>query len=258
MLWMMFLVCLLTMSAVQSDSSGTNDLGFRGILVVQFVLLIWAAPIVHDVFFLSGGVVVAGLGVGRWIKASLILTLVLGAAGTTYQLLALRCYAPMVEGGKITPSEHLIATSGFLDSKGFAERTYWIREGFGRLNTLTRSTALVQYNPVGNQILNTHLYSTRQTAIGDRECGSTFGGDLQVCKQVYPYVAALFNSPDTVRNWNLDSLCDGLHIDVLVATDVDPAWQDPYGWVWTRPTLIANPSMRAIPCGMTSVPPVAQ
>jgi len=47
---MLFIVCLLILSFVKSDTSGANDLGFRGILVVQFVLLLWAAPVVYEVF----------------------------------------------------------------------------------------------------------------------------------------------------------------------------------------------------------------
>ena len=200
MMWMMFVICLLTMSVLQSDSSGSNDLGFRGMLVVQFVLVIWATPIVHDVFFRSSSEVAIDLGARRWIKAALVLTLVLGVAGTACQLLALRIYPLLADAGKITRSE------SFLGSPGFAERTYWLRQGFDQLNALTPSTAAVQYNPTGNETVMAHLYSTRQAAVGDPECGSPFGGDLQKCKQMYPYVAAVFNSPDDIRDWNLDRL----------------------------------------------------
>jgi len=243
MMWMMFIVCLVTMSVLQSDSSGSNDLGFRGMLVVQFVLVLWAAPIVYDVFSRSSSAVATDIGAGRWIKASLIFTLVLGVAGTACQLLALRFYPPLADAGKITRSE------SFLGSPGFAKRTYWLRQGFDQLNVLTPSAAVVQYNPTGTETLIAHLYSTRQAAMGDQECGSPFGGDLQKCKQMYPYVAAIFNSPKAIRDWSLDRLCDEFHINVLVATDVDPAWQDRYGWVWIKPALFVNPSMRAINCG---------
>jgi len=243
MMWMMFVICLLTMSVLRSDSSGSNDLGFRGMLVVQFVLVLWATPIVYDVFSRSSSVVATDIGGRRWIKASLVLTLLLGVAGTACELLALRFYPLLADAGKITRSE------SFLGSPGFAERTYWLRRGFDQLNALTPSTAAVQYNPTGNETMMAHLYSTRQAAMGDPECGSPFGGDLQKCKQMYPYVSAVFNSPDAIRDWSLDLLCDEFYINVLVATDVDPAWQDRYGWVWIKPALFANPSMRAIPCG---------
>ena len=55
MMWTMFIVCLVAMSFLRSSISGGNDLGFRGILVVQFVLLIWAAPVVRELFSPGGG-----------------------------------------------------------------------------------------------------------------------------------------------------------------------------------------------------------
>jgi hypothetical protein len=248
MMWMMLIVSLLTMSVVQSDSSGTNDLGFRGMLVVQFILLLWSGPIVYDFFFGNDGTAKMGLGV-PWIKFSIVFTLVLGVAGTAYQLLALRCYAPMVDAKK------LIRTETFLGSPGFGERTYWMREGFGQLSRLTSSLATVQYNPLRDEVAIAHLYSTRQAVMGDMECGSTFGGDPQECKKALPYFAAVFNAPDVVRSWNLDRFCDAYQVNVLVATDTDPVWNDPYSWVWTRPSLLTNPSLRAVACGAASLSP---
>jgi len=249
MLWMMFTVCLLTMSILQSDSTGSNDLGFRGILVVQFVLLLWAAPLIHDFFCRSGAVEQRPSGVS-WIKFSLIFTLLLGVAGTAYQLVALRCYPLLADAKKF------VRTETFLGSPGFGERTYRMREGFGQLSRLTSSSATVQYNPLRDEVAVAHLYSTRQAVIGDVECGTTFGGDPQECKKALPYFAAVFNAPDVVRSWNLDRFCDTYQVDVLVATDTDPVWNDPYSWVWIRPSLHANPSLRAVACGAASLSPV--
>ncbi|MGA3126749.1 MAG: hypothetical protein ABSD13_08515 [Candidatus Korobacteraceae bacterium] len=248
MLWLMFTVCLLTMSILQSDSTGSNDLGFRGILVVQFVLLIWSAPLIHDFFCRSRAIEQVASGV-PWIKFSLIFTLVLGVAGSAYQLVALRCYPLLADAKK------LVRTETFLGSPGFGERTYWMRKGFGQLSQLTSSSATVQYNPLRDEVAIAHLYSIRQAVVGDAECGTTFGGDPQECKKALPYVAAIFNSPDVVRSWNLDRFCEAYQVDVLVATDTDPVWNDPYSWVWTRPSLYANPSLRAVACGAASLSP---
>jgi hypothetical protein len=245
MAWMMFAVCLLTMSFVKSETSGANDLGFRGILVVQFILLIWSAAIVHDAFFRSDAAAQPGL-VAPWIRISLICTLVLGVAASAFQLIALRCYAPLADAGKTGRSGE-----SFLGAPGFAERTYWMREGFGRLNGLTSPTTSVQYNPVGVEVLVSHLYSTRQAVMGDPLCGSAFGGEVEKCKQTFSYFATVFNAPAAMRNWNLDAFCDDFRVNVLVATDADPVWQDRESWVWIRPNLLANPMMRAVACGST-------
>jgi hypothetical protein len=242
MMWMMLVVCLLTMSVVKSDSSGVNDLGIRGMLVVQFALLILSAPFVYDVFFRNDAAAQKDLH-ARWIKSSLVFTLVLGVAGTAYQLVALRCYAPLADAGKLTRSER------FLGTPGFGERTYWLREGFSRLSKLTPSTALVQYNPVRDEALTAHLYSARQAVMGDAFCASAFGGDVQNCRKAFPRIASAFNSPDKARKLNLNAFCDEFQVNVLVATDADPVWQDKDSWVWTRPSLLATPLVRATACG---------
>jgi hypothetical protein len=242
MLWMMLTVCLLTMSIVKSDSSGANDLGFRGMLVVQFVLLILSAPLVHEVFMRKDGFARVGSGT-PWIRYLLSFALIFGVAGTAYQLAALRCYAPLADAGRWQRVER------FLGTPGFGERTYWMREGFARLSRLTPSVAPVQYNPVRDEVLIAHLYSTRQAVMGDAFCGSAFGGDAQNCRKEFPRIASIFNSPDAARKLSLDGLCDELHLSMLLATDADPVWRDKDSWVWTRRSLLTNPSVRAIPCG---------
>jgi hypothetical protein len=249
MAWMMFVVCLLTMSIIKSDSTSQNDLGYRGMLVVQFVLLIWAAPLVHDAFFANSAGASAGLGT-PWIRNSVLCTLVLGVAGTAYQLVALRVYAPLADAGQWARAET------FLGAPGFAERTYWMREGFSRLDELTSSNASVQYNPVRDEVLIAHLYSTRQAIMGDALCGSAFGGEPQNCRKAFPRIASAFNSPDAARRLNLDRFCDDFGVNVMVATDVDPVWKDKRSWVWVRPAFVANPSMRAIACGTASLSPL--
>jgi hypothetical protein len=245
MAWMMLAVCLLTLSVLQSNTSGFNDLGWRGMLVVQFVLLLWAAPLVDEVFFRRPPAAGTGLQ-ARWVKISLVWTLALGLAGTALQLALLRAYAPLADSGKIVRAE------GFLGAPRFGERTYWLRAGFSQLDKLTNPGTSVQYNPIRDEVLIAHLYSTRQAVMGDEHCGSAFGGNAERCRQDLPLFVTVFNGPDAVRGWNLDRFCADFHVNVLVATDADPVWHDRFSWVWMRPALVSNPGMRAIPCGVGS------
>jgi len=244
MVWTMFAVCLLAMTVLRSDTTGFNDLGFRGILVVQFVLLILAAPLLYDYFRVQA--FAASRPRVSWTGLSLLFTLILGVSGAAYQLLALRFYAPLAEAGRVTRDET------FLGVQGFGERTYWIRDGFARLDKLTNSDVHVQYNPGREQIVIAHLYSTRQAAMGDSYCESNFGGDLQQCRKAVPSIFMIFNNPEALRAQNLDVICDKYHLNVLVANDVDPVWSTPGSWVWSRPTLVSNPYFRAVRCGNAS------
>jgi hypothetical protein len=113
---------------------------------------------------------------------------------------------------------------------------------------ITRS-AVVQYNPATADLNLFHLYADRQAAVGDDSCHAAFGGDLEKCKQAYGYINAAFNSPATVREWNMDRFCDAFQINVLIASDTDPIWKDARSWVWTRPPLFANDTLRTFACG---------
>jgi hypothetical protein len=240
MAWMMLISCIVTMSFVQSDTTGSNDLGFRGILIAQFVLLIWSVTVTYGAFFSKTPTLKAE---PMWIRVGLVGTLILGVAGTVFQVAALRLYAPLTDRNIVSRSER------FLGAPGFGERTYWLRTGYSKLNTLTPPTASIQYNPFFGEAFVAHLYLNHQAVVGDYGCGSDFGADPQKCTQPLLYFAAAFNRPEIASTWDIDAFCREFQVDVLVATDADPVWRDVNSWVWTRAPLYANPAMRAVSCG---------
>jgi hypothetical protein len=242
--------CLLVVSTLKSSATGANDLGFRGILVVQFILLLWAAPLVHDLF--TNHKLKERVIAPVW-KRILVVTLVLGVMGTVYQLLVMRCYEPLADAEIIHRTEHYMGIS-----PGMGERTYRLRDGFTQLAKVTSPESVLQYNPVSENALLIRLYSTHQTAAGDSACGSGFGGDVERCKNVMPFLAAVFNSPGDAQGWDMDGFCDALSVNLLVATDADPVWYDSSSWVWSRHALTSNDSMRSIPCGRAPSPQAAR
>jgi hypothetical protein len=237
--WLMFTICLLVVTFVSSDASGVNDLGFRGILVVQFVLLIWAAPLVSELFLPSGE---SQLG-AEW-KVAFALSVVVGVLGTLMQLGVLRAYAPVIDEGISLRTEPWMGPL-----PGLGMHTLRMRRSIEQLKAITPRNAVLQYNPVGPDLFLMHLYADRQAAVGDDSCGTSFGGDWKECQQVLPFIDAAFYQPEAARAWNMDQFCDSIGINTLVATSSDPVWADKASWVWTRPTLLATDSLRAMNCG---------
>ena len=237
--WVMFGLSLLVVSVLASNTTGNNDLGSRGVLVVQFVLLIWAAPLVAELFQREGR---ARLGRGWMIALSV--SLVLGALGTILQLGLLRAYAPAVDGGLSPQTEPWIGRA-----PGFGKRTLLLRKSLDGLKANTLRAAVVQYNPATADLNVFHLYTDRQVAAGDSGCGATFGGELEKCKQFFGYIDAAFNRPGVSNAWDMDRFCNAFRINVLVATNSDPVWRDRQTWVWTRPPLYSDDIMRAVACG---------
>lgn len=240
--WVMFVISLMVVSLLASNTTGNNDLGSRGMLVVQFVLLIWAAPLVSELFSREGR-----LRLGRGWTSALSLSLILGALGTLLQLALLRAYAPAVDAGLSVQTEPWIGRA-----PGFGKRTLLLRKSLDGLKVNIPRTAVVQYNPATADLNVFHLYTDRQVAAGEDGCGATFGGELEKCKLVYPYISAAFNRPQISDVWNIDQFCDHLQINALVATNSDPVWKDAQSWVWTRPPLFSSEIMRVVACGSHS------
>jgi hypothetical protein len=242
--WVMFVLCLVIVSLVSSDATGTNDLGFRGILVVQFVLLIWAAPLVSELFLPKGE---SQLEAG-W-KIAISLSIILGVLGTLTQLGVLRAYAPIIDAGISRRTEWWMGPM-----PGLGQHALRMRKSIEGLKAVAPPSAVLQYNPIGDDVFFFHLYGDRQAAAGDDSCGTPFGGDWEKCRQALPHMDAAFSARQTARPGDIDQFCDLYNINILVATDSDPVWKNEAGWAWTRPPLFATDVLRAIACG-THPPP---
>jgi hypothetical protein len=210
---------------VKSGVIENNDLGWRGFLVAQFILLICAAD------FLCF----------RKAKSGLILLLVLGAAGTAYDL-ALQRFYPLLSDAGAMPHVNWLAHDEKLGL-----RTYSNREAYEWLKANTLADAIIQQNP-NPAVQDTFygLYAERQTIAADGSCNTTFGGESQLCAPIVSRLTALFadKSSDTFQ-----PACDALPLDYVVAKDTDAAWKNQASWVWTRQPIFANDFVRLFPCG---------
>ena len=201
-----------------------NDLGWRGFLPAQFVLVLWSVEVLRwrerDVRPRSYG--------SSIVDSLLPLALVIGVASTAYSAITLR-------------SVELLNDRAEANRVGKRNRD--ARQIYSQLRETLPASAIVQQNPALENPVYWGIYANRQTAVGGRNCGIEFGGTGSGCDQIYRSLADLFEHGD--RDEQLEPLCRRLGINVLVVTSDDPIWGIAESWVWRRTPLASAPEVRA-------------
>ena len=244
--WVMVAVSLLIATFMQSSVRGNpNDLGWRSILLFQFVALLWAIPLVEswrDKAKAGPKSVYVPKSGPLMIRHSwLVALLVLGMAGTLYQLVCLRTYAIGVERGKV------LAPAWLEDDRSLGRRQLAIRQLYEEIHAKLPRDIVVQQNPLSRHWTEHLLYYDGQRVAAVPGCGANFGGDQRECMNVMRRLFTLYRIPNSVQD--LDATCRALAIDVIVATDLDYVWADRRSWVWRSQPFAKNKFARAIACG---------
>ena len=213
-----------------------NDLGWRGFLPAQFIMLLWGA----DLMVRRGQRAEAtGKGFHSWWLRSPVWAplIVIGFLGTIYELVLLRTYLLWSDAGLIAP--------GYLTpDRQFGERALELRRAYETLDHILPSSAKLQSNPQGLYFdFYEGLYSNRQTIIDNRYCGTEFGGDPANCPAAYSTIAAIFNGNPDVTPEMVGTICRQLSIDAVIVTDLDRAWN--FGsWAWRITPAIPDEHVR--------------
>jgi hypothetical protein len=235
--WTMLAVGMFVITFVRSAVITNNDLAFRSAMIIQFILLLWAAEFFDSWFFLPHR---DWLHQGRGMRFVVHSTLILGIVAAVYGLTILRTYAYLDDRGMISspvdwlPAPHEVGT-GIME----------IRSAYDQLGTVLPVRSIAQYNPMREDYLPLLEYDSFQSVDAFPNCGTEFGGDTGRCPPVQDAIAGLFNQPGEA---NIDELCSRLSIDVLVARKTDPAWRDRNSWVWKNAPIVANSYIRAFRC----------
>lgn len=224
-----------------------NDLGTRGVMVAQFVFVIWCADLLQEGLLARRVNTTAARGnlirLSKGGRNLLVAALVLGVAGTINDLWVSR-FLPIIEdatsiqGYSWLPSDHNLGS-----------RTYALRQLYDELKLKLPRTAVMQHNPrTSPGDLFQGLYADRQVAADTLECGTVFGGDPGLCRQIIGPIDDLFEKPGAVDAARVDAACKALSINALVVKDTDAVWADKNSWVWKKEPLIANRYARAFLC----------
>jgi hypothetical protein len=236
--WTLVMTSFLIGTFLRSSTIGSNDLGWRCFLPAQLILLLWGAMLVDDWWFHRSSVAPQPAP-HPWDRGALATLLILGILGTAYELFMLRMFPVLSDRGAI-------AGPSWVDpDRQFGKRTYALRSAYEVLDAQLPSSAVLQSNPSKEDPILHMLYSGHDSAAGNGECGTTFGGDPGLCALRLQTIAGLFELPD---GNNLDATCREFGIDAVIVEDSDDVWQEPSSWIWSRHPVVANDYVRAFRC----------
>ncbi len=221
---------------------GPNDLAWRGAMVMQFPLLLWAAVYLANRVTTHRERPARGLSDQQLLSVALVVLLAIGGASSIYQLGMLRAYTLLSDEYHWVDYLHLAS----------GRDTFFIRSTYAELDHSVSANAIVQYNPdteLFNQIM---IYSRYQLAdAGGDNCMTEFGGSLDECPAIQDGLSAIFNPQpgDNSSRAEVDKACQALHVDVLVVNANDPVWIKNDSWVWQKAPMIQNEFVRVYKCG---------
>lgn len=229
------LICTFMKSSVVEN----NDLGWRGFLPAQFILLLWAADLLRGESATANERLLPAIALRE--HPYMIALLILGAAGTVYDLAILRFYPVWSD------KEWLPKVSWMSRDDELGRRTYAGREAYGWLKSRTSSQSILLQN-LNESYLDTPygLYANRQTIAEDPTCTAPFATDLRLCAPIVERFNGLFASGASSQSFQ--NVCENLPIDVVVAKDTDAAWGDRASWIWSREPIFSNHYFRLFPC----------
>ncbi|MCW5822537.1 MAG: hypothetical protein KIT34_07015 [Cyanobacteria bacterium TGS_CYA1] len=182
-----------------------NDLGWRGLIPAQIVLLFWAAD------YLTTGI---NFRIKKLSSITLTLLLLIGTATSLYDLYLLR-FSQLYSNRDLQEND--------------PKKNYAIRLAYQNIVSVCPQKGIIQANPMHARDPFMGLYSQRQTIASDQEYGPLFGVDLNAYRDQVTKLMPLFNgglSSQSVRD-----LCDNEKIFALVIKWSDPVFNDKSSWV---------------------------
>jgi hypothetical protein len=221
------LICTFLRSSVIEN----NDLGWRGLLIAEFTLLLWAVDVLADFQSLGGE------------RRLLTVFIVLGAAGSVYDLAINRFFAVLSDDGIIPPFYWM------SPDRQFGQRTYASRYAYEWARMVTPAGAAIQFNPnVVSQDTPAMLYSDRRFVAADLTCGTAFGGDPKLCAPVVSRLLDFYSVQAKPDSQSIADVCRNIPADLMIAKDADPVWASRGSWVWTEKPIFANRYIRLFEC----------
>jgi hypothetical protein len=221
----------------------TNDLGWRGWLFGQFVLLIWTLDI-YEYYPSPPGY----LGFIRFslnaknaiINRSLMVLLLIGFLTSVTDITLLRFWNLFVDEG--------IAgfPNGLSPDMQLGQRNFSARLAYEFINEELSPNAIIQYNPMIGIDRAGGLYGYMQNAIS---ANTAYNVPRATLNENIRKISKIFIL-DQVSTWDeIDLLCRENYINVLVVNDLDPLWKSLPLLYYQREPLYNNQYYAVLACG---------
>jgi hypothetical protein len=239
-------VVAIMLSFLYSTAEGLNDLGIRGWLLGQFVLLVWATDVIQKWLENKAPTpknIFSVIGKRARIGKALQFVLIIGILTTTLEAFYTRMWPILVDWN----------VAGFPNNlspdTNFGSRTYDAKLVYEYINTHLPIDAVIQYNPNIYLDRPSGLYGERQVAISDI---AAYGIPESTLKTMQNDVATIFEHNTTWEE--IDKKCTQYSIDALVINDLDPLWKHLPDMEKQRGPIYQNQYYAVFDCGTSSAP----
>jgi hypothetical protein len=235
-------------SFLRSAVLTVNDFGMHSALFLQIPLLLLASELAMSWYSekreRGSAALYPGLphSIPTWLYHIANLAIVFGVATTVYKAFNMRVSLPILEANFPAAKNWQVPE--------LSRKAYIAQEGYAALDTAIPRNAIIQFNPAATiswwesaDFLGVHHQIV--TASDQLWCGSELGGDPKGCPAIAAAVHSLYNDASGSQ---ARAICSQYGMQYLVAYVYDPAWKDPQSWVWTLPSIVAQPKFRALDC----------
>ncbi len=214
LLFVVIFVC----SFVRSSIVSTNDLGWRGWLFGQFILLIWTIDIQDSYPFLAKNQNLININLDSQkvrIKKIITMFMLIGFSTSIIDVALLRVWPILVDLG----------VSGFPNGLSpdtqLGQRNYSARLAHEFIRDNLPDSVVIQQNPLVGIDRASGLYGTRQIAVS---ANAPYNVPLPILEKKMDQISNIFIF-EKAKTWeDIDLLCQEHYIDVLVVNDLDPLW----------------------------------
>jgi hypothetical protein len=221
-----------------------NDLGWRGILPAQFILLIWSANIFPSIFpkFLGKDDNPSPLKISSVVRLSLILTLCIGIISSLFDFFHLRFYYLMNDNQTWFTSQ-----GGISSDFSIGKRNLSLRHAYDFIKAKYPQDTIIQNNPDVLDIdFAQGLYGDHQTVVSGPGA-TTYGVSFQKYQELFAKIQPIFEKASL--SWEaVNRICREHGAKILIVTDIDPVWRNPGSWIWQNQPIFETSYVRLFKC----------